>query len=95
MQLLSRLKKLPFTLGRVVDTSGACWFDSVIALLEIPILRVGLSQRAQDIKTHQGYQYLISLILNSKPKFEFFYIIIISLYVRFCGTNSGASRKGV
>ena len=65
-QLLIRLKKLPFELGRVVDAFGNCWFDSVMALLDIPELRIGLAEWAKGIKTHQVLNLTFSLYCCSK-----------------------------
>ena len=76
-QLLIRLKKLPFELGRVVDAFGNCWFDSVMALLEIPELRVGLAEWAKDIETYQvlnlTFSYSAAVIVNFNKSFLFFF----------------------
>ena len=55
-RLINRLQ-LPFRIGRVVDSSGNCFYDSVIAQLERKELRVGLAERAADIRTHQGLNF--------------------------------------
>ena len=59
-QLLMRLKERPFELGRVVDAYGNCFYDSVLAQLRIKTLRVGLAQRAEHIRTYQGFNFTFS-----------------------------------
>ena len=58
-QLLIRLKVLPFELGRVVNDTGNCLFDSSVAQLERPEMRIGLAQRAEGIETPQGFKFTI------------------------------------
>ena len=59
-QLLMRLKERPFELGRVVDAYGNCFYDSVLAQLRVKPLRVGLAQRAEHIRTYQGFNFIFS-----------------------------------
>ena len=77
-QLLIRLEKLPFELGRVVDAFGNCWFDSVMALLEISELRIGLAEWAKGIKTHQVLNLTFSLYCCSNS------VVIVFLNKSFC-----------
>ena len=53
---------LPFILGRVVDATGNCLFDAVLAQLEDQAMRNTVAPRFRDLTDPQGCIFNLSLM---------------------------------